>query len=341
MARCGPSPAMRKRIRAPGSAVRSFRIMATSASGRFLALRRITLTSRSSSSGSRAPSERQDATSIAFGRTTMDWEGANGRTASATHWLTAVYLAFHDVAPSNAPTARASERLPGIIEWNVTTVAIRCRCAARAPANAAGDTTLTWVCTTSGCSTATASATARNPDGVNSKPNGGRRGASMRRIRMPSTFSTPGVEVTTTTSWSRLLSSLARSSRWSSRPPIRGRYQSQTSATFTSDGDHRARDACERGEHPLDLLVAVFGRHRHANPAGVLWYRGRDDRVAEDALVEQHAPDVERLFDVADAHRDYGRARGARIEAHRAQALGDLVRVGPQSLAAFGLVLHD
>jgi hypothetical protein len=69
---------MRKRICTPGSVARSRRIMATSASGRFLALRRITLTSRSSPSGSRAPSERQADTSIAFGKTTKDWEGANG-----------------------------------------------------------------------------------------------------------------------------------------------------------------------------------------------------------------------------------------------------------------------
>lgn len=54
----------------------------------------------------------------------------------------------------------------------------------------------------------------------------------------------------------------------------------------TSDCNHRSRHPSERGEHALDLLVAMLGRHRYADPAGILRHGRWHDRVAEHAFVE-------------------------------------------------------
>src|SRR5437764_3450069 len=137
-----------------------------------------------------------------------------------------------------------------------------------APAIAIGDTTLACAWTTSNFSSLRTWPSRRSAPGVNANPEAGARGARIRCTGIPSTTSSPRVVVTMRASTSDARRASARSRRWSSIPPCRGRNQSQTRATRTSRALHQQVERELRGRirtpKALELVVPrAFGHEAH------------------------------------------------------------------------------
>src|SRR6185312_6821451 len=132
---------------------------------------------------------------------------------------------------------------------------------------------------------------------------------------------------------------------------MRGSYQSVTSAIFTKRSSargraafsnrHRAAQALERCEHPLDLLWRMLRGHGDAYSAGMRGHGRRNDRMCEDSVVEERAPCGQRAKRVADQDGNHWRARLADVESERTKTGRNAARVLPQSCATLGLCLKD
>src|SRR5688572_22819479 len=107
------------------------------------------------------------------------------------------------------------------------------------------------------------------------------------------------------------------------------------------DDAHLPADAVEDLEDEVELFVGVGRDVGRAQAGGLLGDGGRDDRVCEDAVVEERLPELVRLEVVADDDRDDRRLAVADVVAERGEARPHLSRVGPEPLPALWLLVHD